>query len=145
LRTPAGQLRREQPVEEGVRRDLAAHRLAQEEAELLGGVAAAERRQPVPGRVDVKPRLRRAHRATSASAALSSIEAPRDRSRRQLLHPRAHPLERRRRDHPRGAWTVVVPLVDEEPALRSARVEGEDLSSVAPTDCMTALFLLSAR
>ena len=69
LPTPAGQLRREQPVEEGVRRDLAAHRLAQEVAELLGGVAAAERRQPAPGRVDVKPRLRRAHRATSVRAA----------------------------------------------------------------------------
>ena len=38
-----------------------------------------------------------------------------------------------------------MPLVDGEPALRSARVEGEDLSSAAPTDCMTALFLLSAR
>jgi hypothetical protein len=66
---PAGQLRREQPVEEGVRRDLAAHRLAQQGPELLGGVAAAERQQPVPGRVDVEPRLRRAHRAASASAA----------------------------------------------------------------------------
>jgi hypothetical protein len=52
-----------------VRRDRGADRLAQQVAEALGGIAAAEGEQPLARRVDLEPRLRRAHRATSASAA----------------------------------------------------------------------------
>jgi len=65
----AGELGGQQLLEEGVRRDLGAHRLAEKIAEPLRGVAAVEGEQPLAGGVDVEPRLRRTHRATSASAA----------------------------------------------------------------------------
>jgi hypothetical protein len=56
-------------VEKGVRRDLGTDRLAEQLPEPIGGIAAAEREQPVARGVDVEPGLRRAHRATSASSA----------------------------------------------------------------------------
>jgi hypothetical protein len=64
----AGELGLQQAVEEGVRRDLLAHRLAEHLLELLGRVGAAERQQPLARRVDVELRAG-GHRATSASAA----------------------------------------------------------------------------
>jgi hypothetical protein len=65
----AGELGGEQLVEEGMRRDLGADRLAEKITETLGGITAAEGEQPLARGVDVEPGLRRGHRATSASAA----------------------------------------------------------------------------
>jgi hypothetical protein len=65
----AGELGLQQAVEEGVRRDLLAHRLAEHLLELLGRVGAAERQQPLARRVDVELGASGGHRATSASAA----------------------------------------------------------------------------
>jgi hypothetical protein len=65
----AGELGGQQLVEEGVRRDLGTDRLAEQLPEPLGGIAAAEREQPLARGVDVEPGLRRAHRATSARSA----------------------------------------------------------------------------
>jgi hypothetical protein len=65
----AGELGGEQLPEEGMRRDLGAHRLAEKRTETLGGMTAAEREQPLTRGIDVEPGLRRAHRETSASAA----------------------------------------------------------------------------
>jgi hypothetical protein len=67
-RLAAGELGLQQAIEEGMRRDLLAHRLAEHLLELLSRMGAAERQQPLARRVDVELGAS-GHRATSASAA----------------------------------------------------------------------------
>jgi len=68
-RLPPGQLRLEQDVEEGMRRDLLAHGVTEHLVEMLGGMRAAQSRQPLTRGVDVELGLGCVHRATSAKAA----------------------------------------------------------------------------
>src|SRR5215204_7240010 len=65
----ARQLRLKKDIEEGMRRDLLAHGVAQHVIEMLGGMGTPQRDKPLAGRVDVELRFDRGHRATSAKAA----------------------------------------------------------------------------
>ncbi len=68
-RLTAGQLRLKQQIEEGMRRDLLAHGIAQHLIEVLGGMGTAQNQETLARGVDVELRLGRVHRATSAKAA----------------------------------------------------------------------------
>ena len=63
------QLCLKQLVEEGVRRHLLAHGLAQHMVEMLGGMPTSDRDKPLARGIDVELGLGRARRATSANAA----------------------------------------------------------------------------
>ena len=65
----AGEFGLQQAIEEAVRRDLLADRLAQHLLQLVGGMREAERHQPLARGVDIELRPGGGHRATSASAA----------------------------------------------------------------------------